>query len=470
MTTNRNPGTATYLRISEDRLGLELGVDRQREDCLELCQRRGWAAPVEYADNDLSATTGKHRPGYAALVDAVKAGRIGRVVVWHNSRLWRNRRERADGIELFKAHAVTLAAVKGPELDMSTAYGRGLAGLIGEFDSLESEVKSERVKAAVKQRASTGKRHGGPRLYGYTVDGTALVPAEAKVMTAAFAKVAAGRSLSAVARDAAMLPSTLRTRLLRPAYAGLIVYEGREYPAAGPAVVDVEVWRTVKATIEGRRRFNGGAGIGRKHLGSGLYRCECGMAVRYSLRRSTRDKLCHGTYQCRPDPYRAGCWRTWKQDPIDAFVIAAVRERLGRADLADLLPVDRPDLEALRGEAAGIRARIKRLRSDFVLLGADDETELAETIEAGKHRLVAIEADLADAGRGAGVLGELVACEDPVALFDAIPVDQVDRRQAVIRAVLSIRLLAPPRGRLPAGTDPVVFYGERCVVLGPPAI
>src|SRR6185437_6956241 len=37
---------AIYLRMSTDK---ELGIDRQREDCLALCQRLGWI-PVEYVD------------------------------------------------------------------------------------------------------------------------------------------------------------------------------------------------------------------------------------------------------------------------------------------------------------------------------------------------------------------------------------------------------------------------------------
>ena len=39
---------AIYLRMSTDK---ELGIDRQREDCLALCQRLGWI-PVEYVDLD----------------------------------------------------------------------------------------------------------------------------------------------------------------------------------------------------------------------------------------------------------------------------------------------------------------------------------------------------------------------------------------------------------------------------------
>ena len=49
-----------------------------------------------------------------------------------------------------------MIATKGPSLDMSTAYGRGMAGLLGEFDTMEAEVKAERQQLAYGPRS--GKR------------------------------------------------------------------------------------------------------------------------------------------------------------------------------------------------------------------------------------------------------------------------------------------------------------------------
>jgi DNA invertase Pin-like site-specific DNA recombinase len=54
---------AVYLRISADPTGQQLGVARQREDCLKLCAEKGWT-PIEYLDNDVSASSGKKRPQY----------------------------------------------------------------------------------------------------------------------------------------------------------------------------------------------------------------------------------------------------------------------------------------------------------------------------------------------------------------------------------------------------------------------
>lgn len=54
---------AIYARISQDRTGAGLGVGRQRLDCQEHCDRRGWEVVEVFTDSDLSAYSGKPRPG-----------------------------------------------------------------------------------------------------------------------------------------------------------------------------------------------------------------------------------------------------------------------------------------------------------------------------------------------------------------------------------------------------------------------
>src|SRR5690348_3663265 len=84
---------AIYCRISQDREGAGLGVDRQRSDCEALARKLGWDVVVAYTDNDLSAYGGKRRPGYRQLLDDLDAGRVNAVLVWHTDRLHRSPRE-----------------------------------------------------------------------------------------------------------------------------------------------------------------------------------------------------------------------------------------------------------------------------------------------------------------------------------------------------------------------------------------
>ena len=63
---------AIYCRISQDRAGAGLGVTRQQDDCRALCERRGWEVIDVYADNDVSAYSGKVRPAWQRLIGDVQ--------------------------------------------------------------------------------------------------------------------------------------------------------------------------------------------------------------------------------------------------------------------------------------------------------------------------------------------------------------------------------------------------------------
>ena len=44
-----------YVRISQDRTGAGLGVERQADDCQRLCEAKSWKVVEVYVDNDVSA-------------------------------------------------------------------------------------------------------------------------------------------------------------------------------------------------------------------------------------------------------------------------------------------------------------------------------------------------------------------------------------------------------------------------------
>ena len=84
---------AIYARISADKTGAGLGVERQIEDCEKLAADNGWIVVARHSDNDISAYSGKPRPGYKALLDGIKAGEYDAVIVWHQDRLLRRPRD-----------------------------------------------------------------------------------------------------------------------------------------------------------------------------------------------------------------------------------------------------------------------------------------------------------------------------------------------------------------------------------------
>src|SRR3954471_12384066 len=110
-----------YCRMSEDREGGGLGVDRQREDCEELAAALGLNVIRIYADNDLSAYSGKPRPEYQQMLDDIRAGTYGNVLAWHTDRLPRRPLELEEYIDVCEPRQIVTRTVKAGALDLTTA-------------------------------------------------------------------------------------------------------------------------------------------------------------------------------------------------------------------------------------------------------------------------------------------------------------------------------------------------------------
>lgn len=456
---------AVYLRISLDRLGEGLGVERQREDALALAARRGWTVR-EFVDNDISATSGRHRPGYAALMTAVQAGEVDCIVVFHTSRLWRNRRERADGIEILRNARVSVVPVKGPELDMTTAYGRGMAGMIGEFDTMEVEIKAERQRREAQQRAEHGKPGGGRRAFGYAADGIALVPDEADALRRAYQMLLAGRSLSGIAHDlnASGFTTTaggpwrhnsMRHTLVNPRYAGIRTLRGKEIAkAVWEPIISEETLRAAIAILSEPRRRTNHVGSARRWLGTRFYRCGregCDGLMVATYRDRYADGRVRRIYRC------SVCYLSRLADPVDAWVRQVVEERLGRKDAVKLLRVAKKDAEriqSLQAEAMALRQRRDRSVKMWAR-GVLDDQELETAKHEIAEEMARVETALADAGRE-NALAPLLGAEDPQKEWRKLK-GKIDREQAVISALSRVWLLPPPIGRRKFDTDTVDF-------------
>ncbi|MGC1732681.1 MAG: recombinase family protein, partial [Pseudonocardiaceae bacterium] len=192
---------AIYCRISRDRVGAGLGVDRQRTDCQELAARLDWSVVAVHTDNDLSAYNGKRRPGYQALLEDLRNGRANAVLAWHTDRLHRSPVELETYIGVCEAGGVPTHCVKAGPLDLSTASGRMTARITGAVARHEVEHMIERQRAAKLQAARAGRYRGGRRAFGYEADGTSVRPDEAAAVLDAATRVLHGESLGSIARE-----------------------------------------------------------------------------------------------------------------------------------------------------------------------------------------------------------------------------------------------------------------------------
>jgi DNA invertase Pin-like site-specific DNA recombinase len=494
-------GTAIYARESHDKAGDGHNVaDQVKSGQAFAVARCGGEVPpsLAFTDNDISAFTGRHRPGYERLMAAVRRGEVSVIIVFHTSRLWRNRRERAEGIEILKAHGVAVLAVRGPSLDMSTAYGRGMAGLLGEFDTMESEVKSERQRHANEHRAREGKRFtGGQRPFGYEDDHVTVRPAEAEAIRWAADALLGGGTISAVMREwnrrglntaQGRKPFSRQsvTAILRnPRIAALAVLPQREDPDDRPeldnpprkrkrllppeitgtgdweAIITEEQWRAVTALLgDPARKPPRGAYT----LLGGLARCRCGNKVAAGTNATGKQ-----IYRCdpatrgdRPGPH---CQQMVRYvDPstgftvgVDPYVEGVIIERLGRDDIADLLapPCAGVDTVALQREAAAIRRNLDEMAADRAL-GLVSRTQMIAATERGNARLAEISADLA-ASASESALAPFAAGRPAAEVWTGL--DRA-RKRAVIDALTPVIIHPAGRGARSFNPDTVEMLGR----------
>jgi DNA invertase Pin-like site-specific DNA recombinase len=425
--TDKRKRAARYGRISLDKAGDEHGVANQLADQERLAAACDYRIVMTEVDNDISAFTGRHRPGYEKIMAAARRGEIDVILVMHPSRWWRNRNERAAGIGILKEARVSIVSTRGPNLDMSTAYGRGLADLLGAFDTMESDVKGERQQVANEANAKAGKpRLGSPAPFGWLADRATADPAEAAAVLAGCRIVLTTGSVTAVMRDwerRGVRPhqapgnpwtrTSVRQILLNPRNAGISVYKGEEV-ASGQweALVPEQMWRAVTEALDPRyRRTNPGAP---STLLGGIGFCRCGNHLTGGRSAGGRP-----SYRCRQDKRgeRPGPHVGVIREDVDLCISLAIIGYLSQPEAIRLLATpDDAEVAALRDEELILRARLSRLGALYAE-GTISEADLTGGRRAGAARLAEVTARLAELGRG-DTLAPLITGSDIAAAWD----------------------------------------------------
>jgi site-specific DNA recombinase len=398
-----------YLRQSKDVLDDRLAVSRQREDCLRECERRGWA-PVEYCDNDTSASRKrgkklKMRPDFERLLTDMAAGKLHAVVVGDPDRLVREPVEGERFIEIADEQKIVLASPNG-DYDLSSDSGRLLFRIKVVVAKGEMERKSARQIRANVQHRSAGRWGGvhkgtraGQRPFGYTKEGQPHEP-EASLLKKAATEVLGGRSLRSVAiewnkngvtttRGSTWTNLQLRRVLSNPLYAALMVYEGKVVgKGTWEPLLDEGIHLGLAAFLSDPARKPRNA-FETKHQGSGVYRCGiCGgkMYAGYPHRGKYQS---HMTYLCRPSSHVAR-----RGEPLDEFVSFTVVERLRtelEGDEGHLFDDDGVDVDAATTRLNALRGRLNGMARQCAR-GDIDEEQLASATAELKPDMVALEA------------------------------------------------------------------------------
>lgn len=425
-----------YTRISADKRrdtdDEGMGVARQEKECRALAKRLGMKVAHVYRDNDVSAYTGKTRPEFEAMLDAVKRGQYDAVISWHQDRLYRSMKDIERVIEICDPAGVLIHTVSGGDLDVSNATGKGLARIVGSINRMESEHKAERIRAARLQQAEAGVWFANCRMFGYTVEGTINAP-EAKLIRKAASDILSGKSASSVirqwnaagvttARGNRWILTTFRRLMTNPRYAALCEYKGRVIgPGNWPAVLTVEQHNGLVAVFKDKAANFKGTSWERKWLGTRRYVCghrgddgkQCGALMEHYV-----SKQAHA-YRCMASRHLSR-----QQAPLDDLVekvaLGFLHDdgKIGAALAAvskDRNGIDGNELRTRRAALQATKDELAALFTEGVLDAAAVRKESAKL----SGQIGDIDAALADLAR-----------QSPLAELMSEGVAQVDKRWA----------------------------------------
>lgn len=509
MTTR--PRAAIYARISSDREGAGLGVARQVKDCRALCEREGFDVVAVFEDNDLSAWSGKARPGYDQMWARVNAGEIDVVAVWHTDRLTRSPRDLEDIIDTCQLRDVTIHAVTAGVLDLSTAHGQLQARVAAAFARHESDQKATRVRRKHQELAEMGRPASLGGSYGYNQDGT-VNNEQAAVIRDLAARLLAGESLRSLTMwltETGVLTAkggtTWSTSTVRQILTAGRLCGWREWTPRTPTGEDKKGWKgtprrgygmgrlvakgdwepiLTRAQTEAIRLLVSDPNRStttRRHylLSAGILKCGlCGKSMNHKVE-VTRNRIAlrdengevvkdergrtvrvvkqdgpvrkNSRYACIKQSGR-GCGGISISCPdLDAFVTEAIFEALDGADLGtDRSPAE-SDVAVIRQRIADLEAKQIQIGVDYAegLIGRAEWLAMKERIE---QHVDAARSEL-PAEEGGSVLAHLPTGVGE--LRSAWPSMPLDRQRAIVQAVAARvtvnRAPRPPRTR---GFDP----------------
>jgi DNA invertase Pin-like site-specific DNA recombinase len=432
-----------YVRISQDRAGDELGIERQKRVCEALAEDRGWTVAGVYADDDVSAfKPGRKRPGFERLKGDLESGAITAVIAVDQDRIARRLGELVAFLELLEKVDAPVVTTAG-DLDSSTADGKLKLHILGAVAENESRKKSERIRRQREQMALTGNpQGGGRRAFGYDPSGANLVDAEARLVREACDRYLSGESLRAIALEwnargiktstgKAWGITSLRQVLGGTRIAGLRVYR-REVVGVGtwPAIITRVEHDAIRARLGNPREHK----VGRPPLSllGGMIVCgRCGSTMHAS-------RYPNGTrrYACGQAPGKNECGGVAIQgEKLEGLVVEVVMQRLDTPALAKALAAPKASKAV---DVDALEARLAELADTY----AEGEITKAEWMRARDK----IEERLAKARRqrdGAALAAVTDRYAKAGALREAWPSMSIDQRRAVLGVVIDRVIIGP---------------------------
>jgi site-specific DNA recombinase len=268
---------ALYARKSTDQnvADEEKSVARQIERARAYAADKGWVVADEhvYSDDGISGAEFLKRPGFLALMNALRPGPPFQVLVtMEQSRLGRSQDEVPYALKRITDAGVRIFAyLTNTEIKRESAADKFMIHAIAFVDDMAREQSRERTRDALRRKVERGHVAGG-MLYGYrNVRGDGhvtrvIVPDEAEIITRIFREVAAGAGYLKVAqalnseglpgpRQRPWAASSIRALVFNPLYRGQIVWSRTRWAYQGGTkrkldVTDASTWTTAAAPAD----------------------------------------------------------------------------------------------------------------------------------------------------------------------------------------------------------------------------
>lgn len=452
---------AAYCRISLARHGDTVKVDDQERLCRKVARQRGWSVADRHVfkDNSRSAwQRNRKRPGWDAMLAAVKAGEIDAIIVYHGDRLIRAPFDLEVLLDLARDQGIRLASPTG-ERSLDNADDQFILRIEAAAQHREVAATSRRMKGHFERRAEQGLvRLGGRggRATGFQPDGIRHNRRDVRFIRECAGRVLAGEKVGSICRDVNgrgwRTPAgnlwdhgALKRMLLRPRLAGLLPHRLGLRPAAWKPILDRDVWEAVCGVLERKAAGFPYVSNARRYLLSGIALCgTCGQPL--ALRHNTRSDSLRG-YGC----INAGCALKVHRSirHLDAYVTGVVLGLLADDGVrARLQPAADADL-------AGKLARLEARREALLAAFADDDEAgpdvIRGTVGPLSRRIEALRAEVA-AQRASHALDEFWSIDlDGWRRVGAAP-GGLARQRAVVAAL--VRVTVFPSGRRGPGFDP----------------
>ena len=473
---------AIYVRISKDREGTELGVERQIEDCRKIAERLGLPVYRIYKDNDLSGSkyARKVRPEYIEMLEHARAGYFCTIIAYTSSRLTRRPREHEDQIELAEQNGITYRFFRSPDFDLNTAGGRLIARILAAKDAAEAEETSERIARTKLQRAEMGFYLGGYRAYGYEGaqyddDGNvtnkgrinvAIVQHEAEIFRMIVQRVIVGERMATIVRDLnkQSIPSpdgkqwsyantkriVLKLRYVifddaDPEKRGTLEHNGQTYRAQWQGLINRQTYELMLARFEeNTHNWKRGLSNGRVYLLSGVACCICGNLC-YGNGRSLKNGTYQRRYRCRSQDNRGnrlGCGKGFRgADPLEDYITEQVLAKLDIPEVMGAL-MDNPEDDSHSGDLLTKLTNQREHRKRLVIEygeGLHSRQDYKLMLDAADNAIALTQAELAKARSGEG--SRVIPSDKSIR--DLWPDASLDWRREVIKLVVEKVIIKP---------------------------